>query len=794
MGELRFSGLSSGIDTTALVQQLMNIESRRLATFKAAKIGYETQTAALSELRTKINALKTAAAALSDISTMQIYSAASSNKDILTATAAADASTGSHTIDVNQLASAETWIQNTSTFDYKTDYVGGGNFIYTYHNQQRIISAVDGETTLEDLVNLINNDENNPGVTASLLYQGGKYHLMLNGQETGQDYQISVDTSSTEIWKPDAAQPWSTFTDSDSNATLSTRITDLDQFSGVLGETDAIVLNGRNHDGAALPPTSLAVTENTTVGHLIDAINKQYDGIATARLENGQIWLTGNTPGVSGLEISLSYTGNAELGLPTMAVASEGGATVASLASLDASTFIQTQNANNAKIKIDGFPGSAVNEVQTLSYAGTAPTAGTFRLTLNGQTTEPIAYNAAAADIQNALSALAGVAAGDVTVTGTDLLTGDIAVTFAGTLAGTDITAMTISDAASLTGGAVAVTESVKGNDGWIHRNSNSITESGITLNLSDVTEPGSPVKVTVTRNTGTISKTIQSLVGAYNELVELLKSNTAYNAETKKMGILSRDVAATFLKSQIKGPFTSIAKGFVDSMDAFVQAGNLGLTLDGSGKLEFDADTFNEAIGENYKGVLDLLGAAASGKSSSNEVEFYSASDKYTTPGVYQVKVQVGEDGQIAGAQIRLAGESEYRDAASWDGNIIYFDSTFKDTGGPAYPEHSLQLRVDLTPGTYGTDAAPVTVRVKQGIFGTLEDMLESLLKSEGQMDISTTAVENKMTQIDGKIQREEQRLEKVEERLVAKYARLEKILSTMQQQMGAVGAMMGF
>jgi flagellar capping protein FliD len=796
MGELRFSGLSSGIDTTALVKQLMNIESRRLANFKVSKMTYEKQTSALDELRNKINSLKSAAASLADISKMQIYAANSSNKDILTATAAADAATGSHTVDVGQLATAETWIQDASAFSYKTDYVGGGNFIYTYHNEQRVITTVENQTTLQDFVNLINNDENNPGVTASLLYLDGKYHLMLNGQETGRDYQITIDASSTEIWKPDTNQPYSTLTAGDANAAMNTRISDLDQFSGAVGQSDVITIGGRNHAGSALPDTQLTVTKNTTVGHLIDAINKHYDGTATARLENGQIWLTSNTPGASGLEISLSYSGDAELGLPTMTVAAEGGATAATLAAFDPATFIETQNANNAKVKIDGFPHSATNEVQSLFYAGDAPTAGTFRLTLNGQTTEPIAYNAAAADIQNALSALNGIAPGDITVTGTDMLTGDIAVTFTGNLAGTDIAKMTVSDDAALNGGAVSVVETAKGNDGWIHRNSNNISDalSGITLNINDVTEEGSPVKVTVNRNTATISKTIQTLVTSYNELVDLLKSNTAYNAETKKMGTLSRDVAATSLKSQIKGPFISIARGFVESMDQFVKAGDLGLTLDGAGKLEFDTDTFNAAIGDNYKSVLELLGAAKNGNSSSSAVQFYSASDKYTTAGIYQVKVEVNEDNEIVSAKIRLSGETEYRDAASWDGNIIFFDNSFKkEGGGPAYPEHSLQLRVDLTPGTYGTDANPVTIRVKQGIFGTLEDMLEGLLKKDGQMDISTDAIDEKMTRIDDKIKREELRLEKVEQRLIAKYARLEKMLSTMQQQLGAVTAMMG-
>jgi len=795
MGELRLSGLSSGIDTTALVQQLMKVESQRLATYQVSKMNYEKETTALDELRTKINALKSASAGLADIDSMQLYSANSSDKDTLSVSASSEANSGSHSVAVNQLATADTWIQDASTFNYKTDYVGGGTFIYSYNNQQRIITSVENETTLEDFVNLINNDENNPGVTASLLYQGGKYHLMLSGQETGEDYQISIDTSSTEVWKPDPDQPNSTFTSSQQNASLTTKITALDQFDGVLGAADKITISGKNHAGSALADTDLTITENTTLGHLVDAINEHFDGTATARLENGQIWLTDNTCGASDLEISFSFSGDAALNLPTMAVSTEGGATLESLASLNSELFIETQNAQNAKVKIDGFPSGTTNEVQTLSITGGTPTTGTFKLTLNGQTTGAIAYNATAADIQTALAALSGIEAGDVVITGTDLSTGDITVTFGGNLAGLDITKMTVSDDSSMDAGVVSVVETTKGNDGWIHRNSNNISDAltGITLNLHDVTDADDPVEITVSRSTTAISKKIQGLVSAYNDLITDLKAKTEYDAEAKKMGLLSRDVAATFLKTQARSPFTTIAKGFIESIDNIVQADHIGITIDGAGQLEFDSETFDDALNDNYKSVLEFLGAAKTGNSSSTAVQFYGASEKYTTAGIYYVKIEVDENNEITSAKIKLSTESEYRDAASWDGNMIYFDSTFDDNGNTNYPEHSLQLTVDLAQGTYGTDENPVVIQVKQGIFGTLEDTLGGLLKTGGQLDISTETIEDKIARIEDKIEKEEARLEKVEERLVQKYARLEKILSENQQQMGAINAMLG-
>jgi len=87
--------------------------------------------------------------------------------------------------------------------------------------------------TLEDLVGLINNDEENPGVTASLLYQGDKYHLMLSGQRTGEDNQISLNASSTEVWA--SSTVGGSFTDDGENAALAAKITELDKIHSVEG-------------------------------------------------------------------------------------------------------------------------------------------------------------------------------------------------------------------------------------------------------------------------------------------------------------------------------------------------------------------------------------------------------------------------------------------------------------------------------------------------------------------------------------------------------------------------------
>ncbi|MHC4581895.1 MAG: flagellar cap protein FliD N-terminal domain-containing protein, partial [Planctomycetota bacterium] len=142
MGELRLPGLATGIDTATLIDQLMAINSRRLANYQVQKIDYEEETTALGELRTKVANLDSAVTAISNASTLEAYKASTSDSDVLGVGASEEAAEGSHSILIDQLATTETWIQDTSTFDYETDYVGGGTFIYSYNNIERQITAV----------------------------------------------------------------------------------------------------------------------------------------------------------------------------------------------------------------------------------------------------------------------------------------------------------------------------------------------------------------------------------------------------------------------------------------------------------------------------------------------------------------------------------------------------------------------------------------------------------------------------------------------------------------------------
>jgi flagellar capping protein FliD len=763
----------------------MAVERRSLNIYENRKSTWEERKDALSTLESKLSSLRSSVRALSDADELRAFSVASSDTDKLTAEASYNAFEGNHTVAINQLANAERSIHTTGK-EYAEDYVGAGTFIYSYNHQETTITTTT-TTTLEDLVGLINNDANNPGVTASLLHYNNAYHLVLNGNEAGTNYKISINSSSTEVWEAN-----NEFTNDSENATLNTNITDLDQFSGTLEGTEVIEITGTDRNGVAITPVNLSITDNTRLEHLIGEINDAFDGIAKATLKNGKIVLTDNTFGTSDLSITLTYNANgsaATLTLPTMDVSTEGGSTTADLTDFAASNFIETQSAQDSKIKVDGFPAtSAVAEVQTLTPTVEA-SAGTFTLTYDGQTTAAIDFDApltGIGSIQEALEALSNVNAGDISVDGTTLdVAGATTFTFLSTAGDVDMISIDPTNLTPSTRSNYVMAEQTKGQDGYISRSSNTVDDviHGVALHLHDITD-ASGEEITLTRDIQSIKNKLTSMVDDYNLALAYIQEKTGYNDVLKTAGVLMGDYVVSNIKNQIRTPFITQTNGFIEDVDTFLTPGHIGFELDRDGTLSLDMNTFDEKIAENYMGVLALIGADKTGSSNSNTIEFYSASSNYTTAGSYDVEVQV-VSGAITSAKIKLSSESTYRDA-TYTGNIVIGNSTFDNNSNPVYPENGLSLSIDLTQD--GTFTA--TVNVKQGFTGAVEDALNNMLKvTTGSIQIDQKHVDEQIEILQEKIEREEERLTKREERLIGKYSRLEKTLALLQQQMGALG-----
>jgi flagellar capping protein FliD len=273
-------------------------------------------------------------------------------------------------------------------------------------------------------------------------------------------------------------------------------------------------------------------------------------------------------------------------------------------------------------------------------------------------------------------------------------------------------------------------------------------------------------------------------MVDAYNLAVVYIQEKTGFNDVLKTAGILMGDYVVSTIRNQLRTPLIAQTSGFIEDIDTFLMPGQIGLELDRDGVLSLDTNVFDEAIAEDYRGVLAIIGADKTGSSDSNTIEFYNASSNYTTAGSYDVEVVVS-GGAITSAKIKLSTDSTWRDA-TYSGNIVTGNSTFDDNGDPVYPENALQLSIDLSQDNTFT----ATVRVKQGFTGAIEDALDKMLKATtGSIQIDQEHVGDQIEYIQEKIELEEYRLTKREDRLIARFARLEKTLALIQNQMSALG-----
>jgi flagellar hook-associated protein 2 len=331
-------------------------------------------------------------------------------------------------------------------------------------------------------------------------------------------------------------------------------------------------------------------------------------------------------------------------------------------------------------------------------------------------------------------------------------------------------------------------TEDTKGQDGYISRSSNTVDDViyGVALHLHDVTDVNGE-EITLTRDIQSVKTKLNSMITAYNSTVVYLQEKTGYNDELKTAGVLMGDYIVSTMRNKIRTPLIAQTSGFLEDIDTFLIPAQIGLEIDRDGLLSLDTNVFDEAIAEDYMGVLAIIGADKTGSSDSNTIEFYGASSAYTTAGTYDVEVIVS-GGAIINAKIKLSTDSAYRNA-TFSGNIVTGDSTFDDNGDPMYPENGLQLSVDTSQdGTF-----KATVRVKQGFTGAIEDDLDRMLKTTtGSIQIDQERVKDTIENIQESIELEERRLAQREERLIAQYTRLEKTLTLLQNQMSTLTFMM--
>jgi len=156
-------------------------------------------------------------------------------------------------------------------------------------------------------------------------------------------------------------------------------------------------------------------------------------------------------------------------------------------------------------------------------------------------------------------------------------------------------------------GGGGGLTESVAAKDALVRvdgfertSSSNSVADliPGVVLNLTKANE-GTKYSLSIGKDNTAIKTNISAFISAYNAVNTVLKSSSAYNADTQKASALTGDAMVRGLQQQMR----SQVSGSVTELKA------LGVTIATDGSLSFDASKFEAAVASNPGAAQKLFG-----------------------------------------------------------------------------------------------------------------------------------------------------------------------------------------
>jgi flagellar hook-associated protein 2 len=201
-------GIGSGLDLNTLLAGLKTAEQIPLAAIQRQQTSYTTKLTAYGQLNSALGSLQTAAAALAKPELFQGVKASSTAPEVLTATAAATAQSGTYALNVTQLAQAQSLATagqadtstnmgdgtTATTVQFEFGTTAGAVFTNDPDATRTQSIAIDpAHSSLADIAKAIN-AQTALGVTASIVNDGSATpnRLVLTSTRTGEASSMRV--------------------------------------------------------------------------------------------------------------------------------------------------------------------------------------------------------------------------------------------------------------------------------------------------------------------------------------------------------------------------------------------------------------------------------------------------------------------------------------------------------------------------------------------------------------------------------------------------------------------------
>jgi flagellar hook-associated protein 2 len=189
---ISFGGLATGLDTTSLIEQLMEAERQPLSRLETDKTYFNSRLSALTQFETKLESFLTKIENLDSATDLQAKKTTLSSEDFFSATTDSEALAGNYQVEVVDLAQVQKSV-SLGVADKTAASFGQGALTLTVGDNDPVEITIDaGNNSLEGIMAAIN--ETDAGVTASIINDGtaSPYRLVLTGEEIATAFSLDA--------------------------------------------------------------------------------------------------------------------------------------------------------------------------------------------------------------------------------------------------------------------------------------------------------------------------------------------------------------------------------------------------------------------------------------------------------------------------------------------------------------------------------------------------------------------------------------------------------------------------
>ena len=187
---IRSGGIASGLDTNAIIDALVKAERAPINKLSTQKTSISTKITKIGSIKSAMTEFVDAASAVDSMTKVLAATVSSSSSAVVSATASGEATPGSYSLSVENLAVSEK--DRSVAFSSADDAVKAGSLTIAVQGQDDVVIDIAEGETLNNVIDKINSS--GAKVSATKIFDGNSYYLDINAENSGYDGASASDS------------------------------------------------------------------------------------------------------------------------------------------------------------------------------------------------------------------------------------------------------------------------------------------------------------------------------------------------------------------------------------------------------------------------------------------------------------------------------------------------------------------------------------------------------------------------------------------------------------------------